>query len=115
MARMEATIEESVTHKEHAEQFIRSDLAFHAALAAATHNELYSVLLAPIADLSFEFRMATYHYDAQGTIDGALIHHREILGQVKARYPAGARQAMRAHLDQAENLIQAAHKHSQPQ
>jgi GntR family transcriptional repressor for pyruvate dehydrogenase complex len=113
IARMEAAIVEVARQSDDAEQFTRADLAFHAALAEATHNELYSVLLAPIADLSFEFRMATHHYDAQATIDGALVHHRRILEQVKARDPQGARQAMRDHLDQAEGLMTETHAHTQ--
>jgi GntR family transcriptional repressor for pyruvate dehydrogenase complex len=111
IAAMEAAIAASEANVDDGEQFIRHDLAFHAALAVATHNELYSVLLAPIADLSFEFRMTTYRYDAQSTIEGARIHHCRILDQVKAQSPEGTRQAMRAHLDQAEALIRAAHVH----
>jgi GntR family transcriptional repressor for pyruvate dehydrogenase complex len=111
IARMEAAIVEAATHTDDVEQFTRADLAFHAALAEATHNELYSVLLAPIAGLSFEFRMSTYHHDAQAAIDGVLFAHRQILDQVKAQDPEGARQAMRAHLDRSEGLMMATHKH----
>jgi GntR family transcriptional repressor for pyruvate dehydrogenase complex len=110
---MEAAIAGSEANTTDGERFIGYDLAFHAALAAATHNELYSVLLSPIASLSFEFRMTTFSYDARGTIDGALVHHRQILDQVQARNPEGARQAMRDHLDQAEALMEAAHKQFQ--
>jgi GntR family transcriptional repressor for pyruvate dehydrogenase complex len=109
VATMEAAIAASEASVADGEQFIGHDLAFHAALAVATHNELYSVLLAPIADLSFEFRMTTYRYDAEGTVNGARVHHRRILDRIKARDPEGAREAMRAHLDQAEALIGAAH------
>jgi GntR family transcriptional repressor for pyruvate dehydrogenase complex len=90
-------------------------MGFHAALAVATHNDLYSVLLAPIADLSLEFRRAAYQYDSRGSMDGALKYHREILDRVKTRDPEGARQAMRDHLDQAKQLIREAYENKEAQ
>lgn len=110
IAGMEAAVEGIAAHAGDAEQFTQYDLAFHAALATATHNELYSVLLTPITDLLLEFRLTAYRYDAQGSIEGALTYHRRILDRVKARDPEGARQAMRDHLHQARTLMEAAHK-----
>ena len=110
IAAMEAAIEAMATYVKDAEQFVQYDLAFHSALAAATQNDLYSVLLTPITDLLLEFRLAAYRYDAQASIEGGLIHHRRILERVKAQDSEGARQAMRDHLDQAQSLLDAAIK-----
>ena len=110
IAALEAAIEGMAAHPEHAHQFTRYDLAFHAALAAATHNDLYSVLLTPITDLLLEFRLTAYRHDADGSVEGALTYHRQILSMIKARDPKGARQAMREHLHQAWSLMEAAHQ-----
>jgi GntR family transcriptional repressor for pyruvate dehydrogenase complex len=107
---MEAAVEGITAQVGDAERFTQYDLAFHEALAAATHNELYSVLLTPITDLLLEFRLTAYRYDAQSSIEGALTFHRRILDRAKARDAEGARQAMRDHLHQARTLMEAAHK-----
>ena len=95
-------------HPGDAEQFTHQDLAFHAALAGATHNELYGVLLTPITNLLLESRLDAYCLDARSAIDGGLTWHREILDCVRARDSEGARRAMTEHLRQAERLIAAA-------
>jgi len=108
IAALEEAIKGMAAHPEHADQFTRCDLAFHEALAAATHNDLYTVLLTPITDLLLEFRLTAYTHDPQGSIEGALTYHRRILSQIKNRDPQGARQAMRDHLRQASSLMEAA-------
>ena len=108
IAAMEAAIEGMATHVENAEQFVHYDLAFHTALATATYNDLYTILLTPITDLLLDFRLTAYHYDARSSIEGGLTHHRLILEQVKARRADSARQAMRVHLHQAQSLFEAA-------
>ena len=108
MAAMQAAIGASTVHVQDAEEFVQHDLAFHSALARATHNDLYGVLLTPITDLLLDFRLTAYHYDPQGAIEGSLTHHRHILEQVQERHVEGARQAMREHLAQAQSLFEAA-------
>lgn len=110
---MEAALKRMVECTGDAEQFTHCDLGFHAALAAATQNDLYSVLLTPITDLLLEFRLTAYRYDPQGSVEGALTHHPEIMERVKARDAEGARQAMRDHLRQAEGLMEDARKHAE--
>lgn len=113
IAALEAAVKGITAHAEDAEQFSHYDLAFHSALAAATHNDLYSVLLAPITDLLLEFRLTAYHHDAQGSIEGAITYHCRILSRIKARDAQGARQAMRDHLDQGQTLMEAARKQAE--
>ena len=113
IAAMQAAIEGMAAHVGDAERFAQYDLAFHSALAAATHNDLYTVLLAPITDLLLEFRLSAYNYDAQGAIEGGLTYHREVLRRVQAGDPEASRQAMREHLDQAWGLFEAARKQAE--
>jgi len=107
---LETAVEEIERNREDAETFIRADLAFHECLAKATHNVLYSILLAPIADLQLKFRLAAYKHDQQATVEGALDYHRRILERVRDQDTEGARQVMQDHLDQAQRVIEAAYE-----
>lgn len=102
---MEAAIKGMEAHQDDLAQYMEYDLAFHAALAAATHNELFNVLLSPISDLLREVILVSVH--APGSVEGGLAHHRRILRQVKGGDPEQARQAMREHLDHAQKLVEA--------
>lgn len=102
---MEAAIEEMVAHLDSPQEFIQHDLAFHAALAAATHNELFSVLLSAVGDLWL--KGALIAYQAPGAIEGGLTQHRHILSQIRKRDPEKSRQAMRDHIHQSQDLFEA--------
>ncbi len=107
---LETAVEEIERNREDAETFTRADLAFHECLAKATHNVLYPILLAPIADLQLEFRLAAYKHDQPATVKGALDYHRRILDRVRDQDAEGARQVMHEHLDQAHEVIKAAYE-----
>lgn len=111
LAAMQAAIEQMAAHVGDPEQFAKHDLVFHSALAAATGNEIYGLLLIPITDLLLDFRIAAYLYDTEEAIQGGLTHHRKVLEQVKAGDSDGAREAMNDHLEQAQNLFEKAHEH----
>ena len=86
-----------------AETGAQTDMRFHEALAAATHNGLMPVLLGAMeAVLLGARRMA---YGLPQTLDNALLHHRRILDAVERGDSTGARDAMRAHLEEAENTL----------
>lgn len=102
---LEAALAGMVQHTDNPDAFTEHDLAFHRALAAATHNDLYSMILQPITDLLLDFRRDAYWKDAAEAVLGGLKHHEVILKYVKAKDPDGARRAMREHLDQAERAI----------
>lgn len=82
------------------ERFAETDVKFHAALAEATQNELFSLLLDSIADIMLEVRYSGF--ELAGAPERALGYHRAIYEQVKAGDPNGARNAMREHLKEAE-------------
>ncbi len=93
------------------ECFSRCDVEFHSALARATHNELFSVLLDSISDVMLRVRQLGY--EVPGTPERALRYHRDVLEQVKAGDPEGARRAMSRHMDEAEytlRRVQAIHR-----
>jgi GntR family transcriptional regulator, transcriptional repressor for pyruvate dehydrogenase complex len=83
------------------DQASRADIEFHRALANATHNPLYVVLLDAIGDALIEVRQQTLLH---GGLSSALRSHREIFEAVKRGDAAGAREAMSAHLETVERL-----------
>jgi len=83
---------------DHADAFIEADLAFHLALARATHNALIAALLDPIVDLLREHRARIFN--TPGAPQRGQMYHKQILDAVVRRDPDAAREAMRAHLRQ---------------
>jgi GntR family transcriptional repressor for pyruvate dehydrogenase complex len=79
------------------EEATRFDVNFHLALADATQNELYSLLLQSMQDVLTDARRATLQ--EQGRRTAGAIAHRKILDRVTAGDAEGAREAMRAHLE----------------
>jgi GntR family transcriptional repressor for pyruvate dehydrogenase complex len=88
------------------EAFVIIDMAFHTALAEATRNPLYVLLLESIAGIMRKVRELAY--DIPKPTLRAYKHHAAILEQVKAGNRDGARRAMRDHLYEAEDTIQQA-------
>lgn len=103
---MEAAIEEMAAHIDDPGEYIAHDLAFHSALAAATQNDLFSVLLNAIS--SFWSEAASLAYQAPSAAEDSLTHHRDILRCVKARDAEGASQAMCEHVRYSQEQAQAA-------
>ena len=78
--------------------FIEADLDFHLALAEAAANPLILSLIDSIVGLLREQRMQIFYVD--GGPERGQIHHKRILEAIEHRDPQGAREAMRAHLQQ---------------
>ena len=88
--------------------FIVFDNRFHRALAKATHNPIILTLFDSIVDLLHEQRRligTASHGPEHGQY-----HHKQILATIMHPDPEAARQAMRAHLQQVREDIQAATK-----
>jgi GntR family transcriptional repressor for pyruvate dehydrogenase complex len=83
--------------------FARIDIAFHAALARATQNELFELLLDSLTEIMIEVR--TSAFSVPDTPARALGFHRAIFAQVEAGDPQKAREAMAAHLVEAEETL----------
>jgi GntR family transcriptional repressor for pyruvate dehydrogenase complex len=102
---LEAAIEGMAAHVDDPQQFVRYDLAFRSALAAATHNDLFSVLLGATEDLWFKGGLLAYQ--APGAAEDGLAHHRMILQRVTERDPEKARRAIRDHIRHSRRLVEA--------
>lgn len=83
-----------------------ADVAFHAAIAGATHNPLYPLLLGSIADMLMEVRLTGVRLPE--TPRRALRYHEEILDRIAAGDAAGARDRMQAHLRESEETYRRA-------
>src|SRR5918998_4310045 len=99
IASLVAILSEAESGVEDEETFVRTDVNFHAALARATHNELFLVLLASIGDVLVQLRRLGWR--TPGAAARALAHHRKVLERVADGDINGAREAMNAHMDEA--------------
>jgi GntR family transcriptional repressor for pyruvate dehydrogenase complex len=81
-----------------ADAFIDADLAFHLALARATHNTLIPTLLDPIVDLLRENRKRIFK--TMGAPKRGQLYHKRVLDAIAQRNSDVARQAMQSHLKQ---------------
>ncbi|NJM07356.1 FadR family transcriptional regulator [Candidatus Gracilibacteria bacterium] len=106
LAAIEQQLRLTEEHTTDAERWAQADVDFHAAIAAATHNPIYQLLLGSIADLLIEVRRtgATLPETAQK----AYQHHSAIYARIAARDRVGARQAMHDHLQESEETFQRA-------
>ena len=98
IAAMRQAIEGMDVALDDADTFIESDLAFHLALARATHNTLVPTLLDPIVDLLRENRKRIFK--TMGAPKRGQLYHKRLLDAIAKRNSDGARQAMQAHLKQ---------------
>lgn len=78
------------------------DVAFHHAVAQATGNDLFRVLLDAIGHVLLEIRVRAFR--SPDLRRYALEAHQQILDQIAAGKPDEARAAMRAHLETAEHV-----------
>jgi len=89
-----------------AQAYTAQDLAFHMRIAEATHNQVLPMLLTPIADYMSGLILLSLQ-PSEAPLVG-LAHHGRIVERIKSSDVSGARQAMREHLDAAEQLVRAA-------
>jgi GntR family transcriptional regulator, transcriptional repressor for pyruvate dehydrogenase complex len=76
------------------------DVEFHRMVAHATQNELFVVMLDSIGDILLEIRQNAF--SAPGMIEYAVTAHQQILDRLTDHDPAGARAAMREHLERSD-------------
>jgi GntR family transcriptional regulator, transcriptional repressor for pyruvate dehydrogenase complex len=83
-----------------AERAAKLDVEFHLAIATATGNELFGVVLGSIGEVLLEARRAAFA--TPGMLDYAVRAHEGILDSLERRDPGAASEAMRVHLADAE-------------
>lgn len=106
LKRMEEILIEAAGVQHDPIRFPELDVGFHLALAQATQNELFLILLDAMMDTLVRFRQIGYQ--APDMPARSMNHHRAIFGQVVAGSVAGARYAMCNHLVEAEETVREA-------
>jgi GntR family transcriptional regulator, transcriptional repressor for pyruvate dehydrogenase complex len=86
-----------------AEQAAHADVAFHRAIALATDNELFLVMLDSIGETLLDVRRKGFNTDE--SISYATGAHNAILHAVAAGDVSGARRAMREHLQESARRL----------
>lgn len=103
---MERILHEEAVATNDRYRFAEYDVAFHAAVAQATHNELFALMLDSIADILLTWREVTF--DVPGTPARALMYHTSVYEQIKAGNAEAARASMRDHLVESEDTMRKA-------
>jgi GntR family transcriptional repressor for pyruvate dehydrogenase complex len=103
---LEAILRSTAEHLNDPEAFVKDDVAFHAALARATGNELFSVLLDSIVDILVTVRLLALR--VPGALARGLGFHRRIFERVRDADVAGAREIMNSHMDEARQTMKQA-------
>jgi GntR family transcriptional repressor for pyruvate dehydrogenase complex len=87
------------------ESAAQRDLEFHRAIAEATHNELFSLLMDPIGQSLMTVRRANLQVNLERTLE----LHEALVERILARDAEGARAAMSRHLDDTEQTWRQLH------
>ena len=98
--------EEMDKNRTNPDGFIEADLDFHLALAEAAANPIILSLIDSIVGVLREQRVRIFN--VEGGAQRGQFHHKNILEAVESRDAAGAREAMRAHLEQVRQDSQVA-------
>jgi GntR family transcriptional repressor for pyruvate dehydrogenase complex len=93
-------------------RFIEADLVFHLAIAEATHNRIFLLLLNPIIDLLQKSRRMIVVVP-EGPAR-AMEHHRQVTESIRRKAKVQARQAMSQHMQQIAEDIKTALSQSLP-
>jgi GntR family transcriptional regulator, transcriptional repressor for pyruvate dehydrogenase complex len=88
------------------ERYVRGDVGFHLATAAATHNRMATHMMRAIRDVLHRALLSIYHIP--GSPERSLGQHRQILEAVTAKQSDQARDRMREHLLRVEQDVDAA-------
>jgi GntR family transcriptional repressor for pyruvate dehydrogenase complex len=75
---------------------VEADIEFHRALARASGNEVFGLILETLTDLGRESRQATISYAG---VERAVKHHEAILLAVESHDVVGAEKAMKRHIE----------------
>ena len=89
-----------------AEEYARIDCQFHNALATASRNPLFPIMLGSILEVLVQNRVLAFRLPA--TRKKALYHHRRVFIAVKTGSVARSRAAMEAHLRETEHTLRLA-------
>jgi len=103
IAQLEAAIAAAEGRRPGSEEFNLADRNFHDAIAAASGNDLLVAFTRWILDVLLPSLIV--YIGPAVTAENILSQHRAILEAIRAGDPAGAEQAMRAHLDHLADTV----------
>lgn len=109
LAAMQASIEELRQHLNDVEFCVNVDLGFHNILVRSTNNQVFEIMLAPLAELLRKSRMETLHISG---VQKAIDEHTNILNALRQKDPDLAEASMRQHLATAEENIRKTPEHT---
>jgi GntR family transcriptional repressor for pyruvate dehydrogenase complex len=89
-----------------AQDYVRADGDFHRFLAKTSHNPLLVTLLDSVSELLSAMRLSVMDYPE--LYKPGVADHRRIMERVKLKDAAGARAAMRKHIERAKRILEEA-------
>lgn len=95
---MKQCLEEMESNISSPQRYVEADLAFHLALARATQNDVFSLLITVLTDLLRESRLMIFQ--VAGAPERGQTWHRLIYEAVKSGDASTARETMRNHMRQ---------------
>lgn len=102
LVNLEESIQRMYALKGNLDEFVQADLDFHIAVAEATQNPLFVVLIKTLNPLMLDLRRAADHIP--GAIEGALYYHQRIYEAIK-NSDGAAGDEMADHLDGAKENV----------
>ena len=102
LEKLEINIKQIEYHGDDLSYCAQKDVEFHNLLIKASNNPVFEMMMNPISNLLKNSRIATLKLTG---IDRALKGHREILEALKLKNPEIAAQAMKNHLEMAEDDV----------
>jgi len=98
LAEMKRAIQEMDSNIKSAERYVAADMDFHLALAKATRNEMFPLLIEVLADLLRESRHMIFQ--VAGAPERGQLWHQRIYEAVMGHDTVAAREAMHQHMQQ---------------
>ncbi len=106
MSRLDEALAEMTGREKWTDEGIAADLAFHRAVAAATHNEYFPLVLGFIAErISQAIRAARARAVLEEIVEITIAEHQAIRDAIAVRDPLKAREVMRQHVVGAASRV----------
>lgn len=106
MAKLDAALAQMTGAEKWTEEGIVADLAFHRALASATHNEYFPLVLGFIAErISQAIKAARARAVLEEIVEITIAEHMAVREAIATRDPLHAREVMRHHIVQAASRV----------
>lgn len=107
MARLDEALSQMMGAEKWTQHGIGADLAFHKALAVATHNEYFPLFLGFIAErISLAISAARDRAILEEIVEVTILEHTAVRDAIASRDPVKARSAMRHHIVSAAGRLQ---------